>query len=91
MYNTTAKSGMPQMPRAADHGNFRSELTTVLNRCCRENGSNTPDFVLAQYLANCLDAFDLAVLDRCVWYGRCDAPGGIMITPTVVRDEASEA
>jgi len=40
---------------------FRFELQRLLNRFSRENGSDTPDFVLAKYLADCLAAYDGAV------------------------------
>lgn len=50
--------------------NFRSELERLLNRQSMENGSNTPDFILAEYLHACLDAFDAAVKHREQWYGR---------------------
>ena len=29
---------------------FEEELKTLINRCSKENESNTPDFILAQYL-----------------------------------------
>lgn len=48
---------------------FRDEIRTVLNRYSMENGSNTPDFVLAKFLKNCLHTFDLAVKERDNWYG----------------------
>jgi hypothetical protein len=40
------------------------DLRQVLNRHSAENGSNTPDFVLAEYLQGCLQAFDYAVRTR---------------------------
>jgi hypothetical protein len=64
------------MHAAADDSNLRGDLSTVLNRYSRDNGSNTPDFILAQYLANCLDAFDIAVQKRAQWFGRMDTIGG---------------
>lgn len=39
---------------------FRKELETLINRHSLENGSDTPDFILAQYLTDCLEAFDRA-------------------------------
>jgi hypothetical protein len=39
---------------------FRSELEKLCNRFSRENESNTPDFVLADYLIECLNAYDRA-------------------------------
>lgn len=49
---------------------FRSELADLLNRHSMENGSDTPDFMLAQYLFDCLAAFDRAVKWRKEWSGR---------------------
>jgi hypothetical protein len=40
---------------------FERDLARLLNRHCMEMGSNTPDFVLAQFLNQCLVAFDCAV------------------------------
>ncbi len=49
------------------------ELTNLLNGY--ENDSNTPDFILAEYLKNCLDAWNKAIDRRARWYGRMDEPG----------------
>lgn len=49
---------------------FREELETLLNKHSMENGSNTPDFMLAEYLCACLTAFDRFVNRRECWYGR---------------------
>ena len=48
---------------------FERELRTLLNKYSKENGSNTPDFVLAKYLCQCLSAFDDGVAARSAWYG----------------------
>lgn len=48
----------------ADSPDFRSELSSLLNRFSKENGSNTPDYVLRDYLCSCLKAFDTAVNAR---------------------------
>lgn len=50
--------------------NLRSELETLLNSESMENGSNTPDFILAEYLIGCLENFDKTVNARETWYGR---------------------
>ena len=42
----------------------------VLNCNSIENGSNTPDFILAQYLVNCLEAFHEINKTRETWYGK---------------------
>ena len=49
---------------------FRKELEEIINKHSCENGSDTPDFILADYLQVCLTAFDLAVRARESWYGR---------------------
>lgn len=48
---------------------FRKELTEVINRHSKENGSDTPDYMLAEYLCACLSAFDSAVNQRGMWHG----------------------
>ncbi len=49
---------------------FHRELQSLINRHSMENGSDTPDFILASYMANCLDAFNTALTSREMWYGR---------------------
>lgn len=44
--------------------NFEKELRSLLNRHCKENESNTPDFILASFLLNCLAAFNVATRRR---------------------------
>lgn len=41
---------------------FRTELTSLLNKFSIENNSNTADYILSEYLINCLQAYDKAVL-----------------------------
>jgi hypothetical protein len=48
---------------------FRKALETLVNVYSKENGSDTPDFVLAEYLADSLRTFDKATLKREKWYG----------------------
>ena len=47
---------------------FRDDLRGLINRHSMENGSNTPDFILADFVMQCLDAFDIAANRRSVWY-----------------------
>lgn len=49
---------------------FRTELKIAINRAAMEWGSDTPDFILAEYLAGCLEVFDKALAAREKWYGR---------------------
>jgi hypothetical protein len=63
------------------------ELASVLNRRSLENGSNTPDFILADYLSRCLVLFDDATNARATWYGQpmkdleFNKVGGVNVTP----------
>ncbi len=47
---------------------FRRELERLINHLSMENESNTPDFILADYLTRCLVSFDKAVNARTDWY-----------------------
>lgn len=49
---------------------FRQKLQNLINSISLENGSDTPDFILAEYLNDCLQSFDRAVNAREKWYGR---------------------
>lgn len=49
---------------------FEKELTILINKYSQENGSNTPDFILAKYLFWCLQNFNEAINYREKWYGR---------------------
>jgi len=49
---------------------FEEELENLINKHSRENTSNTPDYILANYLTDCLDAFNQAIYKRETWYGR---------------------
>ena len=53
---------------------FRQKLEDIINGHSKENGSDTPDFILAEYLTDCLDAFDKAVTRRTYWYGKDEPP-----------------
>lgn len=70
---------------------FRKELTKLINRECMENGSDTPDFLLAEYLTDCLAAFDRVVRARTKWYGGepepvCPQPDPPMPAPPSTDD-----
>lgn len=54
---------------------LKDEIKNLLNKYSAEDESNTPDHVLAEYIANCLDAFDLAVNSRDSWYNISPEPG----------------
>lgn len=48
---------------------FMIDLASVINKYSKESGSNTPDFILADYLNRCLENFNATVAVRNSWYG----------------------
>ena len=60
---------------------LRKDIETAINRNSVENNSNTPDFLLAEFLMGCLAVFDQTVVAREKWYGR-DAGVGPLGIPT---------
>jgi len=48
---------------------FTRELTSLLNKYSKENGSNTPDYILASYLEGCLRVFNYTTKARSEFNG----------------------
>lgn len=48
-------------PTESNIHRFTNELTRLINIYSIDNKTNTPDFVLANYLIRCLEAYELAV------------------------------
>jgi hypothetical protein len=46
------------------------DFEKVINRNSRENESNTPDFLLAEYLMGCLEAYERIHAANEKWYGK---------------------
>lgn len=69
---------------------LKKELAAVLTRHDAENGSNTPDHILAEYLLGCLAVFDAATLAREAWYGCKKTPGQIERQRNKEKDEEKE-
>ena len=59
---------------------FEAALRELINFHGKENDSNTPDFILAQYIAGCLAAFNTAVQQRETWHGRDARPTSAEVT-----------
>ena len=68
---------------------LRTDIEMAINRNSAENGSDTPDFILAEYLMTCLEAFDKTVHARSDWYshhcriGSCDHSPTKCVEPPV--------
>ena len=66
-----------KMTRGIKWQQFKRELTDLINRHSLENNSNTPDFLLSDYLIGCLEVFNKVVVERERWYGRIEQPQNI--------------
>lgn len=53
---------------------FEKDLEGLINKHSIENGSNTPDFLLARFLVQCLDSWNASIAAREKWYGRTQLP-----------------
>lgn len=54
--------------KLANEQAFQKDLEDLINRHCMENGSDTPDFMLAEYLMDCLRNFNAVTAKRTAWY-----------------------
>lgn len=49
---------------------FLEELSALVNKHSLQKGSNTPDFILAKHLCECVESLNATVRRRERWYGR---------------------
>ena len=59
---------MVDFKKMTQYSKLRKEIEQAINKNSLENGSDTPDFILAEYLTDCLKAFDKAVVRREEWF-----------------------
>jgi len=57
------------MTNIKNEGAFEKELEHLINRHSKDNDLNTPDFILAQYIMSCLDAYTIAIQQNKKWHG----------------------
>jgi len=55
---------------------FEKELTQLINKYSIENGSNTPDYILASMLIHQLELFRVIMIARDAWHGNASNPKG---------------
>jgi hypothetical protein len=66
------ESGQPFTTSSERYESFTREVQGLINRLSLEQGSNTPDFVLARYLRDCLMAWDYASQTRGIYYSTAE-------------------
>jgi len=67
-------SDLPELQATEIQETFQISLEHLINRHCMENDSNTPDWILAQYMMSCLKAFNVATQQRENWHDRDPRP-----------------
>lgn len=63
----------------AENTTLVQEIRCAINRLSMERESNTPDYVLAEFLSSSFAAFNAAVNKRETHYGRNERPGNCKI------------
>lgn len=93
------RDSMPAQPEPEQ--TFEQKLASAVNGDCRENESDTPDFILAGFMNKVLGAYEFTVRERERWYGRTlgggrsitvserDEVGGVASVRTVTINEAA--
>jgi hypothetical protein len=67
--------------------NFKKELVSLINRYSMENGCDTPDHILADYMINCLIAAEQTVKARDLWYGYKPWPDPYIADETLISED----
>jgi len=62
--------GLKEGSKNLKEKSLADDLRDVINKHSADNEANTPDFILAQYLLQCLNAFSSAVARRDTWFDR---------------------
>ena len=63
----TEVEAMPMNVKSEYTKEFKRDLAALLNKHCIPSRSNVPDFILANYLTACLEAFDQANGEGSAW------------------------
>ena len=70
---------------------FETAIRRTINQFSQETERNTPDFILAQYMLACLNAFNSGVNQRDKWYGAYPRPGMLEICNPEISVRSSES
>lgn len=55
----------PKCPMTVhEKSEFEAQIETLINQHCKDNESDTPDYILAKFIVACYDAFRVAVKER---------------------------
>ena len=60
---------------------LKERIREAINCASAENGSDTPDFILAEYLTDCLAAFDKATTRRTRYFAPTENGKPVPVSP----------
>jgi hypothetical protein len=63
---------------------FVKELEILINKYSKEGVSSTPDFILASYLNDCMNAYNKATVWKEKWYSTDGVPANERKTGPIV-------
>ena len=94
MYKRGRLIDYSEKSRPKNQEEFKKELSELLNKHSKENGSDTPDFMLSDFLSGCLELFDKTTVKRKRWYDddmdTFKAPEGSLILSPLASKERCE-
>ena len=69
---------------------FQKDLEHLINKHSQEQPSNTPDFILAEYMMSCLQSFNQTLYQRQTWFSNvgssgADDPKGVDSEPSAPK------
>lgn len=70
----------------SEFGTFRTDLINSINKNSLENESNTPDFIIAEYLVNCLKNYNETYKMKIEWH----SVGSIKHDLNIANDKIKE-
>lgn len=80
------EASMGKALKLAKYNKFKSAIETTINSLSMEDASDTPDFMLAEYLTGCLKFWDTTFNARKRWYGDPSDMDKITDAPNPGRD-----
>ena len=62
--NNTDNNAEEMLTKLKKDGDFRRELTQLINRYSIDNSYNTPDYILSDYLIKCMRTYKETIVER---------------------------
>ena len=70
---------------------LKERIREAINCASAENGSDTPDFILAEYLTDCLAAFDKATTRRTRYFAPTEDGKPVPVSPNAPLERSARS